>query len=75
MTPTLILSISNGNNLKMRFGMIKLPNSLRIPSPWVGWHRKIRNRLQAGAKYAWVGVALSMGAEGVSALVNHAEGP
>ena len=55
--------------------MIKLPNSLRVPLPCAGWQRKIKTGIQAGAKYAGIGAALSMGAKGVSALVNHNKGP
>ena len=59
----------------MRFGILKFPSSIGAPSPRIGWRRKIRNGLRAGAKFAGIGAALSMGAEGASALVRHAEGP
>ena len=54
----------------MRFGILKLPNRLRVPSPHAGWKRKVKTGLQARMKYAMVGATLSAGAEGVSALVN-----
>ena len=59
----------------MRFGIPKFGSSIRAPSPRIGWRRKIRNGLKASAKYARIGAALSLGAEGASALVRHAEGP
>ena len=59
----------------MRFGLLKFGGSIRAPSTKIGWCRKVRNRLRAGAKYAGMGAALSLGAEGASALVRHAEGP
>ena len=59
----------------MRCGILKFGGSIRAPSPRIGWRRKIRKGLRARAKYAGIGAALSLGAEGASALVRHAEGP
>ena len=59
----------------MRFGIPRFGGSIRVPSTRIGWRRKIGNELKAGAKYAGIGAALSLGAEGASALVRHAEGP
>ena len=61
--------------LVMRVGLLKFGGSIRAPSAKIGFCQKIRNRLRAGAKYAGIGAALSLGAEGASTLVGHAEGP
>ena len=59
----------------MRFWIPKFGGSIRAPSPRIGWRRKIKNGLRAKAKYTRIGTALSLGAEGASTLVRHAEGP
>ena len=59
----------------MRISLPKLRGSIRSASAKVGLRKKLQNGLRAGAKYATIRGALSLGAEGASTLVRHAEGP
>ena len=59
----------------MRVGVPKLGGFIRRPLAKVGLRQKIQKVLKGGAKYAAIGGALSLGAEGASTLVRHAEGP
>ena len=53
-------------------GLITL---IKNPLVKVGLQQKLQKVLKGRTKYAAIGGALSVGAEGASALVRHAEGP
>ena len=60
--------------LVLRIGLPKIGRIIRRPLPKVSMRDKIQKIMKGGTKYVAIGGALSLGAEGASALVRHAEG-
>ena len=55
--------------------ILKIGKLFKKPYPQGSMREKVSKTMRGGAKYVAMGGALSLGAEGISALVNHAKSP